>query len=254
MKSTRIVLLTCGALLLAGSAWAASVTASIDQPASVLVREAAEGCNNNPGPFITMSGELRLGGVNARLILTNNRKFTHVASADITTDITILEAGDQIQFAKQPSRGGVGGNPHIYLWFNDCDGGMLTPRPTYLGRCVQGLNPASLNFELPTDLEVEVGSDACTNSPGPFININGEIRLGGLCGTLIFTNQKKFVHVHEEDVLADIVLIEEGETLTFSKSPAQGGAGGNPFIWLQLLDGAGQEIGDASFLGRCKDL
>jgi len=246
--------LLCAALLVTGVAGADTARISLDQPASVVVRESADGCHNNPGPFISMDGELSLGGVNARLILTNNRRWTHVTSEDVTVDVSVIAAGDEIRFAKQPPQGGVGGNPYIYLWFNDCNGATLTAEPTFLGRCVQGLSPTALNFEMPTDVEISVGADACTNHPGPFVNLNGEIALGGLCGTLIFTNQQKFVHVHEEDVLVEVVLLQEGATLTFSKKPPEGGVGGNPYIWVQFLDGASQEIGDPLFVGRCNEL
>ena len=51
--------------------------------------------------------------------------------------------------------------------------------------------------------------------------------IGGICGTLVFTNNaKKFTHVAEADVTAKLVILEPGTSLTFAKSPASGGAGG----------------------------
>ena len=51
--------------------------------------------------------------------------------------------------------GGVGGNPYIWIALNDCDGGAIA-EPQFLGRCVQGLDAMSADFELPTGLDLEV--------------------------------------------------------------------------------------------------
>jgi len=50
--------------------------------------------------------------------------------------VVLIPAGQSITFAKQPSLGGTGGNPWIYLQFLDGKGGALTD-PVLLGRCVQ---------------------------------------------------------------------------------------------------------------------
>lgn len=243
-------------LAMAASVATAAVTVqtSFSQPASVYLSEQAEGCSNNPGPFVTLNGEIKLGGVNARVIFTNNRKFTHVTSQDTTADVVILPAGESISIAKQPPEGGVGGNPWIYLQFNDCAGGPLTTSPTRLGRCVQGLNDTALNFDLPSDLELTVTSGSCSGAGGPNVELEGELTIGGLCADLILTNNAKFTHVTSKDIVVGIVLLADGSTLTIPKSPAQGGAGGNPYIYIQLLDGASQPISAPVFIGRCNQI
>ena len=83
-----------------------------------------------------MNGELRLGGVSARLIFQNNAKGTHSLDEQVTVDIVIIPAGESITFAKQPPEGGVGGNPRIYFQFTSPSGVPLS-NEFYLGRCVQ---------------------------------------------------------------------------------------------------------------------
>jgi hypothetical protein len=253
MKRPLIVLLFLTVVLAVSPALAAPVTESVDQPAAVYLSETASGCSNNPGPFITLTGELKLGGVNARIILTNNAKFTHVAKQDVFVDVPILDAGEEITIAKQPPEGGAGGNPWIYIQFKDGYGEEVSD-PILLGRCVQGLNNTALDFDMLTDIDMDVDSDVCTNHPGPFIRLNGELRLGGLEATLIFTNNRKFRHVAEEDVTVDFVLIPAGTTYTFHKQPPLGGAGGNPWVYVQFLDGSGDELSDPILLGRCNKL
>jgi len=123
-----------------------------------------------------------------------------------------------------------------------------------LGRCVQGLSSSSLDFDIPTGAKLDVTSNACSNSPGPYINLNGELGLGGLCARLILTNNAKFTHETSADVVVDIVLVPEGQKITFAKQPPLGGAGGNPLFFIQFLSGSGKVLNNPLFLGRCNQL
>ncbi len=239
--------------MLTASAQAATISQSFSQRAHVTLNATPSGCTNNPGPYITLNGELKLSGVNARIILTNNQNWTHVASTDVVADVVLIPVGQSIQINKQPSRGGVGGNPWIYLQFSNCRGGSLGS-PSLLGRCVQGLSPANLDFDIPTGANASVTSGSCANSPGPYITLSGELRLGGLCGRLILTNNAKFTHATSADVTIDVVLIPEGQAITFAKQPPLGGAGGNPWIYVQFLSGSGSPLGSPILVGRCNRL
>ena len=252
MRKTAFSLLMLSASL-APVASAATVNQKLPQSYSVNLRATPSGCENNPGPYITLDGDLTLGGLGARIVLTNNAKFTHSASADVFADVTLIPAGEKFTIAKQPSRGGVGGNPWIYFQFLDGQGGSLCA-PIKLGRCVQGLTNASGVFSILTGATCNVSSGDCTNSGGPFITLNGELRLGGLNGRLILTNNAKFTHAASDDVVLDVVLLEDGKSITFAKQPPLGGAGGNPWIYLQFTSGSGSPIGSPILLGRCNQL
>jgi hypothetical protein len=249
-RSRLIPLAVALALPVANIAGAASISATLSQKASASVRASTSGCSNNPGPYITLDGELKLSGVNARIILTNNARFTHVASTDVVADVVILPAGQSIKIAKQPSQGGVGGNPWIYLQFKD-DGNRELGRAIRLGRCVQGLSTANLDFPLPTNVSCRVTSGQCSNNPGPYVTLDGELRMGGLNATLILTNNAKFTHATSADVAIDVVLIPAGNSITFSKQPSLGGADGNPWIYVQFLGGSGEKLSSPILVGRC---
>jgi hypothetical protein len=94
----------------------------------------AEGCSNRGGPFITLDGNLVVGGLHARFIFRNNVKGRH--TAEDSRDVAIILSGTEIVLPKQPSRGGVGGNPIISLQFLDGKKQPLGPA-TVLGRCTQ---------------------------------------------------------------------------------------------------------------------
>lgn len=101
-----------------------------------------EGCENNPGPWIYIDGDLVFtSGLKARFILqnsTNKKGGPH--QAVVTRDVSLLASGAYLQIPKQPSRGGVGGNPLISLQFStkDADGVPVDQSDVILlGRCVQ---------------------------------------------------------------------------------------------------------------------
>ena len=229
---------------------AGSTQHTFNQRANLAMTTTTSGCDNSPGPYITVNGSLTLSGVNARIILTNNRKFTHVTSADVTADVEIIPLGKEIKIAKQPVLGGVGGNPWFYLQFTD--GKKAYGKPQLLGRCKQGLDPVSAGFDIPTKALTTV-SGSCSNR-GPDITLSGELRLGGLSAKLILTNNAKFTHVSKHDVVVDLVLLPAGESIVFAKQPPLGGAGGNPFIYVQFLDTWGNELSAPTYVGRCNRL
>ena len=152
------------AVLTAGSGNGGEIVRSFPQGAHLSMRAVSDGCQNNPGPYITLDGSLELSGVEARIILSNNRRFTHVTSADITADVQLIPGGEELRFHKQPSQGGVGGNPWIY--FQVYESGRRVGKPKLLGRCVQGLNDYALDFDLVTTALTSVGGGGCSNSGG----------------------------------------------------------------------------------------
>lgn len=229
------------------------VHANFGLEAHAKVKAETDGCSNNPGPHISINGELSLGTVNAKLVFSNNERGTHTAEKDVEVTVAILPKGDPIKFAKQPSAGGVGGNPWIFLAWTDGDGNYYG-KPTLLGRCVQGLFKTERFMRLPSRAHTRVMTGGCDNSGGPEINLNGELTIGGLNAELIFTNNRKFRHVHEEDVVVQITILEDGQTITIDKAPPEGGAGGNPHIYLQFETDSGAPLSDLFYLGRCVQL
>ena len=252
MRRIGVVALALTALV-ASAASAATVTKSFNQTAKVHLNVTPSGCENNPGPYITLNGDLSLSGVGARIILSNNERLTHSNGADVTADVTLIPAGESITIAKQPSRGGVGGNPWIYFQFTSPSGSELCA-PIKLGRCVQGLNNVDGAFAIPTGANMTVSGGNCTNSGGPFVTLSGELRIGGLNGRIILSNNAKFTHATSEDIVLDIVLLQDGQSITFAKQPPLDGVTGNPIIYVQFLSGSGDPIGSPIRLGRCVQL
>jgi hypothetical protein len=225
------------------------VGAQFKQPISATVNINETGCNNSPGPQITIDGEVSLGGLQIRLILQNNVKGTHQTVVTLATNLVLVPVGTKITIPKQPVLGGVGGNPHISLQFFNKDGDLGDE--IYLGRCVQGLQIGhnSLNSSIAALIVSAMG---CENHPGPYITFGGGMSVSGLDAKLIFRNNLKGTHTAEWT--GKVNLIPDGTVLKIPKQPVKGGSGGNPLVWVQLLQGNGDAIGDPVFLGKCNKL
>ena len=216
----------------------------------------ADGCLNHQCPEIRLVGDVNIGGIDSRFIFRNSVKGPHEVSVKEETDVVLLTDWG-ITFNKQPTSSleGVGGNPWIFIEFSTKTWNV----PEFLlGRCVQGLSPAFVDFSYLITATVVVSAEGCENSGGPQITMNGHLALTGIEATLTLRNtydpDKTGTHENEDDVMIKLVLLEETEYITLMKPPPAEGAGGNPLIYFQFLDGEGEPTGDEFFLGRCNKL
>ncbi len=227
------------------------VSVKFNMPIHVTTHVNESGCDNSPGPYITLDGEIALGGLQVELIFANNLKKTHETVVTFETNMVLIPLGQKIVIPKQPVLGGVGGNPHIWLQFYNAEKNLC--EEIYLGRCVQGLTLENdfLNQAL---AGLFVAGGDCDNNPGPWISFEGGLNLSGLNARLIFRNNVKGTHTKIVESTSDVVIIPAGSPLVIPKQPVLGGSGGNPLIWLLFLQGNGDLIGDPFFLGRCVQL
>src|SRR5262245_1599365 len=70
------------------------VGASFDLPIHINATVDETGCKNSPGPNVTLSGEITLGSLNARLTLSNNTKGTHQATVNTRYDVALFLGGN----------------------------------------------------------------------------------------------------------------------------------------------------------------
>lgn len=226
------------------------VSVRYNMPVHVTANVNETGCFNNPGPTITLDGVIVLGGLQVELIFENNLKGTHQTVVTFSTNVVLVPLGAPIVIPKQPVRGGVGGNPYIWVQFYNSQNQALTSE-IFLGRCVQGL---TLNNDFLNDVvgATTISSDGCDNHPGPVITFGGNLTLSGLKARFIFRNNVKGTHTAEAK--SDVDILINGTPLTIPKQPVQGGAGGNPLIFLQFQQSDGTDIGDPNFLGRCNQI
>jgi hypothetical protein len=225
------------------------VSAICSMPIHVTANINETGCDNSPGPQVTLDGAIALGGLQVELIFQNNVIGTHQTVVTFDKTVVLVPLGDEIVIPKQPVLGGVGGNPYIWLQFYNAQGNLTDP--IFLGRCVQGLSVGQdfLNSALIGTL---ITASDCSNNPGPTITFSGALNLSGLSARFIFSNNVKGTHT--ATATADVTIIPDGTSIQIPKQPVDGGSGGNPLIWIQFRQGDGTAIGHPLFLGRCVQL
>ena len=254
--ATAIVLASLASFGLVGTALGAAVaTSTFSTLVHVSASLTASGCDNSPGPNITLQGALSLGKVGVQLLFENNLKGTHTLTVQSTASATVIPEGQTVQIPKQPVLGGVGGNPFIWIQFVNANNNPLTD-PVFLGRCVQGLFNTASDFSIPATATALVSADSCSNT-GSDISLSGQIALTGIKANLIFANNDNPVggpHQNTQPATVSVVIIPAGQTITFAKQPPLGGVGGNPWIFLAFTDGQGQPVSSQFPLGRCVQL
>lgn len=117
----------------------------------------------------------------------------------------------------------------------------------------QTIQQVSTNFSMPAQLSGTVSVSDCANAPGPQITLEGALVLAGVDVALIFRNQREAGAPHErvEEIQQVATGVPAGEQIVIPKQPVRGGTGGNPFIWVQLIDTNGNALTGEIFLGRC---
>jgi len=227
-----------------------NISLNFNMPMHVTANVNETGCDNSPGPQITIEGDIAMGGLQVELILENNLKGTHKTVVTSDTKTVLIPLGDKIVIPKQPVLGGVGGNPYIWLQLYDGNGNNLTD-PIFLGRCVQGLSIGK-DILNPSLLASLITASDCSNNPGPYITFDSGLTLTGLHARFIFTNNPKGTHTAL--ATTSVTLLPDGTFIRIPKQPVLGGSGGNPIIWIRFLQGDGTPIDDPICLGRCVQL
>jgi hypothetical protein len=210
------------------------------------------GCNGAQGVTVSLNGELALAGLGARLGFYNNEKGTHGATIVAQGQAGVIPAGTTITMPPQPGTTEVHGNPSVFLQLVDGSDRPVTSE-ALLGACAGSLTSFTGDFTLPAVARATLTS--CENSPGPNITLSGELAIeaGVAAKVTLRGDSARNVGSATTSTLRLVVVPAQG-TIQFAKQPVRGGAGGNPWIYLQFLSASGTPIGQEVLVGRCQQL
>jgi hypothetical protein len=107
------------------------------------------------------------------------------------------------------------------------------------------------NMPIPAAISADLSAYDCSNNPGPQITFSGGTYLGGYGVEMTFTNNMKGTHEFTDGKTVDVTLQPADGAIVIPKQPVLGGTGGNPFIWVQFVDGRGAALSGEIFVGRC---
>lgn len=192
---------------------------------------------DNKGSQVTLSGNITINKTLpvARIELWNSPPGSKTASL-LTAYAVQLESPNggvlNDSLPKQPSLGGVGGNP--YFWFG-LEGEALS-QAQFLGRCVSQSTPAKINrkFNQAAIVSLALSQLDCNNTGGPNITITSGRSENAVVGNIIETNNAKGTLL-ATDVAAKLGIVFANGSVSVPKSVAAGGAGGNPLVKVQFL-------------------
>jgi hypothetical protein len=265
-KQVKLMRKLIPVVVLAIATWwagpAGATSANVNQNFNIPVHASLDADWNcsNTGPTINISGTLAYGDTAVRFVFQNNAKGTHKYITDIVDapfGVTITDG--TLTIPKQPAihfdngsywGQGVGGNPYISFQFTD-DNGAVLGAPILLGRCVQGTSYKHLDqvLSIPANANLNVSALECSSVKSN-LEFGGYGSHIGFSGLLYLDNNINKV-VHRAISTADFgVTLDHAEVVP--KGGNAGGAGGNPWISMQVLS-SGNVVGNVA-LGRCHDL
>lgn len=107
------------------------------------------------------------------------------------------------------------------------------------------------NVPIPVGISADFSAYECSNNPGPQITFSAAALFGGFGVQMRFTNNMKGTHQFTDGRTVDVKLEPADGAIVIPKQPVLGGTGGNPFIWVQFVDGGGAALSGEIFVGRC---
>jgi hypothetical protein len=241
MRKNAVLSLAVAAGVLSAGVIAAPVMAETKYQATIglpgtMTYDPSFTCDNK-GSNITLTGNITINKTLpvARIELWNSPPGSKTAVLQNAFSVSLQdENGGNLydKSPKQPSLGGVGGNP--YFWFA-LDGQSLS-QAQFLGRCVEQSTPRKIarNFNQGAILSLALSQLDCNNTGGPNITITAGRNENAVIGNVIESNNYKGT-LQSADIKAQLGIVFENGKIMAPKSVAAGGAGGNPIVKVQFL-------------------
>ncbi|HZE88304.1 MAG TPA: hypothetical protein VE404_02085, partial [Verrucomicrobiae bacterium] len=163
--------------VMCGSALAAQqIHKSLTLPAEFIATITAAGCNDVPGPQITLqTQQLNLPGLTADVIFSN-MIGSQTPQDKVHVSRVVFPENQQVSVPAQSVVGALAQDPFMWLQLTDASGKPLTSE-MFLGRCSQGQFSASAVFDLPVLADGDVTATDCTSASGPAVSLEGQATL-----------------------------------------------------------------------------
>lgn len=238
--------------LLAATAASPEVRQSLSLPVHATATAQLSGCNSRDGVTVALNGQIALPSLGARLTFYNNEKGTHDAVVEAQGQASIIPTGATMTIPSQTAQSGVSGQPSVSLQLVEGGGRPLTSE-VELGACGGSLQSLSGDFTLPATVRATVTS--CQNNAGAAVALSGALTIeAAVDARLTLRGDTTGASSSATSGTLQILVVPDEGTVQFAKQPVQGGAGGNPWIYLQFLDATGAPFGQEFLIGRCAQL
>ena len=92
-----------------------------------------DSCRASEGPYVDAVGDVKMGGVNGRMVFRRHQRGTAETNALSGLEFNVTLPGATFDVDPQTLAGGAGGNSYVFLQFLG-DGAPISEE-VYLGRC-----------------------------------------------------------------------------------------------------------------------
>lgn len=212
----------------------------INVPVTLQAIVEAMDCSNHQGAYVNFGGSYEVGSINAHVHFKSG-KTSVLGSGDseFVENVEVVPATSG-SFNKQPSLGGVGGNPYIWVQINN-DAWI------YAGRCVQGFRMViDRTYQVPSTVSTFNKSMTCSNTESSMVIDDAQVTSGSIPMQVMLDSQWTGQMRPSTKAAGVTVTINGSGSFTSGHRPR--GMGGNPDILL------GFGTNSAGSLGKCKAL
>jgi hypothetical protein len=223
----------------------------IQVPMSQTVTVDALTCSDEGGKISINGGLVDLRGLAVRIDFRNNLKGTHTATRTTIVDLGRVKLADEHAVAEAAGTSSTG---NTYVSFQLVDG-QENPisDEVFLGRCGEASGSVPLRSPQPAKAVVNTLSRNCGRSSGPVVNVSSTLELEGMKLRFAFRDTDDISTPPRASWIAPatLTLVNAGQQIELYKQPSLGGVGGNPFIYVTIVDATGRELSEEVLLGRC---
>jgi len=190
---------------------------NLQTPVNVQTSMTASGCDNSPGPQITLQGAMTIGGIGVHSCSKTTRRnppFT-VESTDSNCD----SAGQSVTNTQTPVLAETGGILHINQFVDNQQQPSLQRSSSDAASKDSSTHLLTFPFQQPLSAQVSAGS---CNKPRFDHSLSGQMSLTGNQCNIIFSNNDKPSRGTPPEYTAtavSVVLIPAGQTIQFAKQP-----------------------------------
>ena len=201
-------------------------------------------------PFqIALKGGLSIDGLGVELIFQSRPRSQSPFPRDLTTKVTLLPAGQAIDFQDRSPRAKVGRDPAAWVQIRDGDGVALTD-PVYVGRLGRGPCLMDPTFACTVHAETYISPFSIAAPGESDLTLTGEMTFDrGLSLRVILRRREGALWWgRRPDAVFEFEVVSPGTMIHFPAQSIWSGESMGPLKSLIFLDGEGDPIGNEHLL------
>lgn len=201
-------------------------------------------------PFqIALKGGLSIDGLGVELIFQSRPRSQSPFPRDLTTKVTLLPAGQALDFQDRSPRASVGRDPAAWVQIRDGDGVPLTD-PIHVGRLGRGPCLMDPTFACTVNAEAYISPFGIAAPAESDLTLTGEMTFerGISLRVILRRREGALWWARRPDAVFEFEVVSPGTMIHFPAQPIWSGDAVGSLKSLIFLDGGGDPIGNEHLL------